>query len=277
MKNRLILAGVSLSLLFSILACGQKTASVTEPQPTEASFTQVATLPPEIPSDTPTENPIVIPTDMVAYYPLDGDVQDKTGNGHDGTLYNGSFGIDRYGIENHAVVFDGLYTVVEIPPEGDLDLTGSFSINFYLRGNSDYAHQWILIGKHLVQECKPGTSSWILRYHNEQGLFFSVYDQNAECGTAFAQNNPIRLDDDTWHNLSAIYEKTNQSLKFYVDCELAYETSGDMNIQANSNPLTFGNQYFGPESTAFQGTLDEIRIYSRALAEPELGAFCSTP
>lgn len=274
MKSKLLFCTTLIVLLLSIVACGGTPTATPTTQPA-APATQVPTEIP--PTATETPPPLVIPADYIAFYPLDGDAIDQSGNGHDGTIFNLPPGSDRLGNPDGALAFNGVDSIIQIPDDGGLELKLNFTIDFFINGSSTYTHQWVVMGKHMVGECRPATASWILRYHNEQGLFISIYDQNAECGTAYAQNNPIRLDDGNWHNVAVVYSKDTQALKFYVDCALAYETSADMTILDNPQPFTIGNQNMGPDATALEGSLDDLRIYNRALTEEEIQAFCSAP
>ena len=50
-----------------------------------------------------------VPTDgLVAYYPLDGNANDVTGNGHDGIAYNATPTQDRFGVADSAYRFNGI-------------------------------------------------------------------------------------------------------------------------------------------------------------------------
>lgn len=44
---------------------------------------------------------------LVAYYPFNGDANDKSGNGNDGTVFGAITTADRFGNENAAYEFDG--------------------------------------------------------------------------------------------------------------------------------------------------------------------------
>lgn len=77
--------------------------------------------------------------------------------------------------------------------------------------------------------------------------------------------------------MSFVYNEPAQNLEFHVNCTLAYETSANMNIADNPQPWVFGNQYYGPEGTAYEGSLDEIYIFNRVLFQAELQAFCAIP
>jgi hypothetical protein len=45
---------------------------------------------------------------LVAYYPFNGNAEDESGNGHDGTVYGAVLTSDRYGVSNSAYMFDGI-------------------------------------------------------------------------------------------------------------------------------------------------------------------------
>jgi len=273
MKSKLMYFAFAV-LILSILACGG-TPTATPTTQLAAPTTQPPTQIP--PTSTQPVPAVAIPEDFIAFYPLDGDAGDRSGNGHAGELVNLVPESDRFGNPDGALLFNGVDSVIQVPDNDELDFTDSFTIDFFIKGAAEYTHQWVIMGKHMVGECMPATSSWILRYHNEQGLFISIYDQNAECGTAHAQNNPIRLDDSIWHNVGVVYDQDYQTLKFYVDCALAYETSANMNILDNPQPFSIGNQNMGPDATALEGSLDDLRIYDRTLTEEEIQAFCSAP
>ena len=50
----------------------------------------------------------VIPTDdLVAYYPFNGNANDESGNGNNGTIFRATLTTDRFGNANRAYSFDG--------------------------------------------------------------------------------------------------------------------------------------------------------------------------
>ncbi len=54
-----------------------------------------------LPSNIPTEG-------LIAYYPFNGNANDESGNGNDGTVYGATLTTDRFGNKNAAYVFDGI-------------------------------------------------------------------------------------------------------------------------------------------------------------------------
>ncbi|RKY55315.1 MAG: hypothetical protein DRP89_03575, partial [Candidatus Neomarinimicrobiota bacterium] len=56
---------------------------------------------------------------LVAYYPFNGNANDESGNGNDGTVNGATLTTDRFGNENSAYSFDGVddYIMVQDSPE----------------------------------------------------------------------------------------------------------------------------------------------------------------
>src|ERR1044072_9342530 len=71
---------------------------------------------------------------LVADYPFDGTFDDTSGNGHDGTPYNGvSFTADQWGNANYAAYFDGADDYILVPPSLQLTPDTAFSLSFLFK------------------------------------------------------------------------------------------------------------------------------------------------
>jgi hypothetical protein len=51
---------------------------------------------------------------LVAYYPFNGNANDKSGNGNHGTVHGATLTEDRFGNADSAYNFDGVYDYIEI-------------------------------------------------------------------------------------------------------------------------------------------------------------------
>lgn len=76
-----------------------------------------------------------------------------------------------------------------------------------------------------------------------------------------------RFDDGEWHHVAATYSNAADEGVLYFDNTVAETTSfpGDIQIRANDAPLTVGAG-FGDGARHLNGSLDEVRVYDRALA-----------
>ena len=62
----------------------------------------------QVPSYVPT-------TGLVGYWPFNGNANDESGNGNNGTVNGATLTSDRFGVANKAYSFDGIDDWIEIP------------------------------------------------------------------------------------------------------------------------------------------------------------------
>ncbi|NCI46602.1 HYR domain-containing protein [Sediminibacterium sp. WSJ-3] len=70
-----------------------------------------------------------------------------------------------------------------------------------------------------------------------------------------------------WHHLAATYD--GFYMRIFIDGVLAGSLAASGNIKVNTNPVTLGNQT-GYTNEYFTGSLDEVRIWNRALSACEI-------
>lgn len=264
------------ALLLLVASCGSDTGSATT---TEVSSTESAATS-ESPPSTPAPTTSVAPTEelamdlelgLLAHYPFDGDAADAGPGMMHGVVAGPVAVADRGGDPAGALGFDGFDDLITLDDEG-FALGGTFSITMWLRGNAASDHQWVILSDHSAGECQPVTPSWILRYDEEAGIFFSVYDSIAECGSHYGYGSPILLDDDQWHHLALV--ASGGGLRIYSDCEEIMSMEAAIDLPDGPYGLLVGNQGGSPQNTAFDGSLDDLRFYDRSLEPVEIAALC---
>src|SRR5690349_14790600 len=71
-------------------------------------------------------------TGLQAYYPFNGNANDATGNGYNGTLIsNPTLTTDRMGNPNSAYYLDGVSSYITIPASGTLNQTDAMSVALF--------------------------------------------------------------------------------------------------------------------------------------------------
>ncbi len=214
------------------------------------------------------------PTDLVGYWKFDAgsgtSAVDSSMYGNNGTLQNGPTWIAG-GKVNSALNFDGTDDRVTVPDSSSLRLTG----------NRITLAAWV----------KPDTitQSWsTVMQRSRTGLGWMDWQIYARANDAPTPNRPVcRFDFDgdsavdaneevqgdiilaanTWHHLACTYDGT--ALRFYIDGTLRGTTaSASQTIINSTRPVWIGgNEAWGEY---FDGQIDDVRIYSRALSEAEL-------
>jgi hypothetical protein len=227
--------------------------------------------------------PSSVPTDgLVGYWPFNGNANDETGNGNNGTVNGAILSTDRFGSENNSYFFDGnaskiyfnLNSIENTIPSGS-ELTTSLWVK-----SSDLNGPLISMrGGNILYDFNIGTLSDILISPGNYGIFV----RDVCCGTGnnkFA-SNPI---DGNWHMLT-IVRYSNGLMHLYKDGLLDEVTEPGNNgeLVFDSEFMTFGAEevwIVGAQGSCgscnsvdqqhLNGQLDDIGIWNRALTEQEV-------
>lgn len=213
--------------------------------------------------------PSYVPTNgLVGWWPFNGNANDESGNGNNGTVNGASLTTDRFGVVNKAYSFDGVDDFIEIPNSNSISITGDISLCAWVKtnGQNNLNYQTIISKRETYWTWEYNMT---LSYHNnvvhntkligsralgmgiqEQGWSFTPYLTNVwEQWVVIFKNNQI-----------AIYKNGN------LDCLQNFSL-----IPVNQNaPLLFGKNLLGDVSEQFNGSLDDIGIWNRALTECEI-------
>jgi glucose/arabinose dehydrogenase len=213
------------------------------------------------------DNSVPAPTGLVAAYgfnELSGtSVTDSSGSGNAGTVLGATRTVaGRYG---GALSFDGVNDWVTVADSASLDLTGAMTLEAWVRPTTS-APDWRTV---LLKE-QPG------------GLAYSLYAGSGSSGPSgyvFVGGNDRgtpavgMLATDTWTHLAVTYG--GGQLRLYVNGTQVATRAQTGNILASNGALRIGGNGVWPEW--FQGQIDEVRVYNRALTAAQIGADLTTP
>ncbi len=203
---------------------------------------------------------------LIAYYPFNGNANDESGNLNHGIVNGASLGTDRFGNTNKAYRFtDGNF--IRVPNSGSLSLPNAFTISIWANMQSatgrDGNGSLVPYGNHtmIAKSCDMGTLSWAIS-PQPNGTFVS---------NVWAGNNgdypTIPFQINTWRYLTITYDGI--VLKQFVNGNLISSKAVSNNfIATNASDLYIGKM--GCWSYFFNGFLDDIRIYNRALTAQEV-------
>lgn len=207
-----------------------------------------------------------VPIDsLIAYYPFNGDATDESGNGNSGTVLGATPTIDRFGDSAAAFHFNGSNATVQVPDSPELDLTGSFSFSIWLMLDTVGPYEKVILSKH--------------PYGIIDGYHLSITNQAQIILSADPHFDPTSPRTDSsaaipnvWQHLAFTYDKPTENWRFYIDNVVVSSGSIDFSLSDISNPLVIGDRPGDPLNVHFEGTLDDIRIFSKALTENEVSA-----
>jgi len=202
---------------------------------------------------------------LVAYWNFDEGTgtmaADSSGNGNHGTLVNGTSW--STGIKGNALSFDGVAGNVIISDSSSLGLSNSFTLSAWvfptaaqnrftavMSKNSASDHTYFLYATSSNSYC-GGTGDPLA------GANITA-TQQVICGQSGLPLN-------RWSHLVSSYDGSN--LNLYVNGSLSQNVPASGAIDIATGPLQIGASYFGEY---FQGSLDEVRVYNRALSPTEV-------
>jgi hypothetical protein len=235
-----------------------------------------------------TQNITEIPVEgLIAYYPFNNSAKDESISSHDGVVEGANFNKDFTG-QNTTLAFDGINDFVELDRMEDLNSSlESFSVSFWIKSDSKTTNQYQSIfktinsagsGTMLSMEIHRGSSS----SYSEGVIRLDIRDDDDHYFVLFA-NRP-EVFDNKWHNITfVITSSAENSGAIYIDGDLdtteeyhsIYGKDRPMESPTKFNKFDFnltlgaGNNRGNVESF-FEGSLDEVAFYNRALASEDL-------
>ncbi|MBK9608784.1 MAG: Ig-like domain repeat protein [Betaproteobacteria bacterium] len=198
---------------------------------------------------------------LVAWYPLDGDPNDAIGT-HHATLAGGN--TYTAGVTGRALRFDGSTGYASVPA---FDMGSEWSVEawvrpdtcgdglhcpFFARSNGNF--DGLLLAQ--VTGAHPLSGQFVFDIGNGAGWQLALAS-----GATFAQR--------AWHHVVAT--RSGDTYALFVDGEQrAQQTVSGVSATYQSLPIRLGYWNWGTQAF-LGGALDEVRIFSRALAGGEIG------
>ncbi len=216
---------------------------------------------------------------LIAYYPFNGNAGDATGNGHDGTPMNGvQLTTDRFGNPNSAYLFDGIDDYIEIPSDDALNPPNALSVALYFNPAKNGLQN--LIGKIDYSAGLATQFQLAMDFSLYPGVLFGVNPISNGCtgvplNGSYA-NTGGSPSPDQWYCVVGTFDNGVQ--KIYLNGSLIQTQNAGFTTlnQCNNASIQIG-QWWSGDLLPFQGKIDDVRIYNRALNLDEVSALCSLP
>lgn len=207
---------------------------------------------------------------LVAYWPLNINANDATGNGNHGTEYGGVAYVGS--MMGGAAEFDGLNDYIDIPYSAIIE-PAILSISLWLKSDKQ-ARQLIIDTDH----ANSGSHGYGLGI-TETGFADFYVDPSSTMGSHVRSINSENIvNGGTWHHVVAIYD-ADLTLSMYVDGIFQPDMAAGGYARTHRS-IRIGMRR-STSSTAlrhyFRGTIDEIRIYDRVLSQHEIQQLYSEP
>jgi hypothetical protein len=222
-----------------------------------------ATMAQSVPSYVPTNG-------LVGWWPFNGNANDESGNGNNGTVNGATLTVDRFGNANKAYSFNGVSNEIVVPHDVTLNSL-PISISLWFRTSISQANK-MLVNKFVCQS--QNGYSFRLNNNKPSAFYFSNGQSNNYLSLDAVSTNFQSLNDDIWHNGILIVE--SDSSKLYIDGNLIHSDAviGSLTVTNTNTDLRFGNYpqgvCTGPQNFYYSGLIDDIGIWNRALSQQEI-------
>jgi hypothetical protein len=197
---------------------------------------------------------------LIGWWPLDGNTSDISGSEYHGSLSGATSSNDRFGQTNGCYYFDGVNDYINLgrPANGLNDF--SFCVNLKSSQIKSYgAHgNPAIIGirqsSGSIDDYNLATNNGILAWYDEMGTVNTF------------ENSGKFICDNDWHLV--VFSRNSDQFRFYVDGEEEHSFTGNMTPLKNEE-LDLGRSLWS-DAIYFNGYIDDVRIYDRALSPTEV-------
>ena len=218
---------------------------------------------------------------LVAWYPFNGNANDESGNGNHGVITGANGGMDRFGGPGSSFVFDGVNDFVSVPLSLSSPSGVSFSVWVQTHApDLNLDHRGIvwsrLSGPQGSGIYPPNLTTGVMTFPNSV-----MFNSNDGSNSMSLVHPTAVLNDSNWHHLICTYEIGVGLMRLYLDGQLTnqHESSDLQSILILEGTLFIGkDEILGYGNRHWQGHIDDIGIWNRALTEAEVSAlFSGTP
>jgi hypothetical protein len=205
---------------------------------------------------------------LLAYYPLNGNANDESGNGNNGTPSNGvNLTIDRFNTLSKAYNFNSdanLICTSTLIMQPD-----AFTYSVWIKTNNAITLRADGGGSHIIgfndNRCNNGIA-WdcVLWLENDKIVFYNYLDP----GISLLNSGTVSLIDDKWHH--CVVTLDGNGSKIYVDGNLISTKSNQNQIQKFNGYFRIGGLTRSDINNSMIGSYDDIGIWNRALTPEEI-------
>lgn len=214
--------------------------------------------------------PSYIPTNgLVGWWPFNGNANDESGNGNNGTVTGATLTTDRFGVANGAYGFNGVNCcgtpdpVQEIVVSNQiLNLGQNFTISCWMSSST--------VGK--FQQClfnsinHPGFAVEFNSEHVVGKLTYALGTGNS-WDVLYAPGTSTSFQNNTWYHV--VFIKNGTTYTLYLNGVLDGTTTVGASANYTQNAaIRFGS--IGGGNEVFKGSLDDYGIWNRALTSTEI-------
>ena len=197
---------------------------------------------------------------LVAWYPLNGDAKDYSGNGNDGIVYGATFEkqIPTVPKFTKSASFDGVDDYIDCGNDVNLQPTEAISLSLWIKSDEPNGPCVTIIDRYI-----SGINwSYLLGFTERVGKL------RWRIGNVFNESSNT-LQVGIWYYVIATYSLNDGAMKLYINGVLDNTYLYNQLIEYNDTSLLIGEtEYVATRN--FNGNTKDVHIYNRALSQDEV-------
>ncbi len=210
---------------------------------------------------------------LAARYTFTGNADDSSGYGNQGIVYGASLTMDRFGNPDSAYSFDGVNDYIDCGngPSTLFDFRDSFTLEAWVK------YSGLPTLGAIVARSDDRYATFNYHMGVAHGKFVAMADQ-AHIGSYWLLSDS-ELVEDVWYHLAYVYD--NKSMTLYINGQ--EEGHAVFRDAGSGDPIAhfyIGNTGQWPgyaDNRYFNGVIDEVAVYNRALTAGEVHGLSVVP
>jgi hypothetical protein len=213
-----------------------------------------------------------LPTDgLVAYYPFNGNANDESGNGNNGSINNASLVKDRIGIENSAYELKGTGSKIVIADNPVFNSTNQITVSVWANPTAT----WTYNAQHIISKEVKDNYGFCMGFDQNNSVYgtgnYAIFLQIMKPNGydhIYKILTPAELPG--WKNI--VFTTDGNTMKIFLNGNEVATKTVTTNLQIiNSGPINIGTRAIRTDQW-YKGYVDDVRIYNRVLTETEIKA-----
>jgi hypothetical protein len=213
-----------------------------------------------------TENGIEVLPASTAYFPFNGNADDESGNGNDGTVYGASLTEDRFGNPQSAYYFDG-NSYIDV---GRVEALQSFSVSFWVQPEVYENHRNVFGLGGLTSKSDRFRAEFHEDWLGDKFTAFFGVGHGPENYETVGVQDESYLPVGEWGFVVMTHNHQTDENQLYINGELIGTVEQEVLLPSPS--LTIGVGYSTDSERYFKGKIDDFTIYNGVLPESEIQA-----
>jgi len=215
----------------------------------------------------------------VGLWHMDGDWADSSGNGNNGTAYNGAMFSTDAQVGSRAGSLDGVFGYVEIKnPTAALNIgSQSWTISAWIKSSYAGTRSMTILSRY---ECgwnncisPDGNASALVSLYLT-GSGFAGMSVRSDNGVSVNVSDTVDIRNGKWHQIVGMLDRNGNLLKIFVDGNVRSSASAASLNAVNDagSPLEIGRTYasWTTYQDYFSGLIDEVALYNRMMTNDEI-------